>query len=88
MSVNGCGAILTSGWRATWAFGVAMIFDLRRRHFLVLDLFFATTLAGCASWITYGDGDLRGHVVVVWNRQDKFIYVPDNNDLFSFRPSL
>jgi hypothetical protein len=54
---------------------------------LALGLLFATTSAGCATWITYGDGDLKGHVVVVWNRQDKFIYVPDNNDLFSFQSS-
>ena len=65
-----------------------MIFGLRRRRLLVLGLLFTMTLAGCASWITYGDGDLKGHVVVVWNRQDKFIYVPDNNDLFSFQPSF
>jgi hypothetical protein len=69
-------------------FGVAMNFRLRRRCLLVLGLLFATTLAGCVSWITYGDGDLSGHVVVVWNRQDKFIYVPDNTDLFSFKPSF
>lgn len=65
-----------------------MISILRGRRLLALGLLVATTLAGCASWITYGDGDLKGHVVVVWNRQDKFIYVPDNNDLFSFRPSF
>jgi Protein of unknown function (DUF1353) len=65
-----------------------MNIGLRRQRLLALGLLFATTLAGCASWITYGDGDLKGHVVVVWNRQDKFIYVPDNNDLFSFQPSF
>jgi len=65
-----------------------MILGLRGRRLLVLGLLFATTLGGCASWLTYGDGELRGHVVVVWRRQDKFIYVPDNNDLFSFKPSF
>lgn len=45
-----------------------MIFGLRGRRLLVLGLLFTMTLAGCASWITYGDGDLKGHVVVVWNR--------------------
>ena len=65
-----------------------MILGLRGRRLLVLGLLFATTLGGCSSWLTYGDGELRGHVVVVWRRQDKFIYVPDNNDLFSFKPSF
>jgi hypothetical protein len=64
-----------------------MYSGLRCQRLLALGLLFATTLAGCATWITYGDGDLKGHVVVVWNRQDKFIYVPDNNDLFSFQSS-
>jgi hypothetical protein len=28
------------------------------RRLMALGVLFATTLAGCASWITYGDGDL------------------------------
>lgn len=68
--------------------GVAVNFRLRGRRLLVLGLLFATTLAGCASWITYGDGYLKGHVVVEWRREDKFVYRPDPNDLFSFKPSF
>jgi hypothetical protein len=67
-----------------------MISGLRGRRLLALGLLLAKTLvgAGCATWTTYGDGYLWGHVVVVWHRQDKFIYVPDKNDLFSFQPSF
>jgi hypothetical protein len=68
--------------------GVVMNFRLRGRRLLVLGPLFATTLAGCASWITYGDGVLKGHVVVEWRREDNFVYRPDPNNLFSFKPSF
>ena len=68
--------------------GVAMNFRLRGRRLLVLGLLFATTLAGCASWITYGDGVLKGHVIIEWTSEDEFIYRPDRSKLFSFQPSF
>jgi hypothetical protein len=68
--------------------GIAMNFRLRCRRLLVLGLLFATTLAGCASWITYGDGVLKGHVIIAWTSEDEFIYRPDRSKLFSFHPSF
>ncbi len=65
-----------------------MSFALLNRRALALCIILAVTLAGCVSWITFGEGQLRGHVVVIWNRQDRFIYVPDKNDLLRFKPSF
>ena len=67
-----------------------MNFKLRGQHLLVLGSLFATTLAGCASWITYGNGDLRGRVIIEWTSEDAFIYRPDPNPLkrLSFQPSF
>src|SRR5688500_20163195 len=59
----------------------------RNRRLSVLCLILATALAGCASWITYGDGVLKGRVVVQWASQDKFIYLKGSNPL-SFTPSF
>ena len=60
---------------------------LRNWRFSALGLFLATTVAGCASWITYGDGVLKGRVVVEWTSQDQFIYLKGSNPL-SFTPSF
>jgi hypothetical protein len=60
---------------------------LRRRCFLALAGVFASTLVGCASWTTYGDGILKGRTVVQWDREDKFIYLRTKNPL-SFKPSF
>lgn len=81
-------------WRVGMAgdvlFGIAMNFRTRGQRLLVLGLLFATTLAGCVSWITYGDGDLRGHVVIEWSGEDEFIYRPDpdRSKRLSFQPSF
>jgi hypothetical protein len=63
---------------------------MRGRHLLVFGLLLATSLAGCVSWITYGDGDLRGRVLVEWTSEDKFIYRPDvdRSRRLSFKPSF
>jgi len=53
----------------------------------VLAAVFLTALAGCATWVTYGDGSLKGHVVVQWDREDKFIYLKTSQPL-SFQPSF
>ena len=58
------------------------------KHLSMLGLFTAVFAAGCASFTTYGDGVLKGHVLIRWDRQDKFIFIPDAKDLFSFRPSF
>jgi hypothetical protein len=62
-------------------------FDPRRWGLLAPALLFATTIAGCASWTTYGNGILKGRVVVQWAREDKFIYLKTSNPL-SFKPSF
>lgn len=49
--------------------------------------FVITGLAGCASWITYGDGRLNGTVIVEWDREDRFIYWPQA-DPIRFKPSF
>jgi hypothetical protein len=64
-----------------------MNFSLRRRGLLAPAIVFATTLVGCASWTTYGDGILKGRTVVQWDREDKFIYLKTSNPL-SFKPSF
>jgi Protein of unknown function (DUF1353) len=58
-----------------------------RGGFRVLAAVVATVVAGCASWVTYGDGNLKGRVVVQWVREDKFIYLKQSNPL-SFQPSF
>jgi hypothetical protein len=63
-----------------------MNFGLRSRR-SVLGLLLATTVAGCASLITYGDGVLKGRVVIQWSRQDQFIYLKGSTPL-SFKPSF
>ena len=60
---------------------------LRTRRLSALGLIVAATVAGCASFISYGDGILKGRVVVQWDRQDKFIYIKGSNPL-SFKPSF
>jgi hypothetical protein len=64
-----------------------MNLNLRSRRPSVLGLIVATTVAGCASFITYGDGVLKGRVVVQWASQDEFIYLKGSNPL-SFKPSF
>lgn len=59
----------------------------RRWGLLAPVLLLVTTIIGCASWITYGDGILKGRVVVQWAREDKFIYLKTSNPL-SFKPSF
>jgi len=54
----------------------------------MLGLLTAVLAAGCASFTTYGKGDLRGHVLIRWDSQDKFIFIPDAKNPFSFRPSF
>lgn len=54
----------------------------------MLGLLAAVLTAGCASFTTYGDGVLKGHVLIQWYRQDKFVFVPDKQNPFSFRPSF
>lgn len=49
------------------------------------------TLAGCASLIpigNIGEGKLKGHVLVEWYRQDKFVYRKQDSNVFSFHPSF
>jgi hypothetical protein len=58
-----------------------------RRLIQTIIAFSLITLAGCASWITYGDGTLKGRVVVQWVGEDKFVYLPQSNPL-SFQPSF
>jgi hypothetical protein len=67
-----------------------MHFNLRRRRLLAAGVLVATTLAGCIPWITYGEGVLKGHVIIEWTTEDYFVYRPDPDPLkrFSFRPSF
>lgn len=65
-----------------------MPIPIRGKHLSMLGLLAAAFAAGCASFTTYGDGILKGHVLIQWNRQDKFIFVPDKQNPFSFRPSF
>jgi hypothetical protein len=67
-----------------------MNLDLRRRRLSATSLLFATALAGCASWITYGEGTLKGRVTIEWVSEDYFVYRPDPNPLnrLSFQPSF
>lgn len=67
-----------------------MNFSLRGRRLLASGFLFATTLAGCASWITYGEGVLKGHVLIEWTSEDEFIFRPDpdGSKRFSFQPSF
>jgi hypothetical protein len=53
----------------------------------MLGLFTAVLAAGCASFTTYVDGFLKGHVLIRWYSRDKFIFIPDKQNPFSFRPS-
>jgi hypothetical protein len=51
----------------------------------------ATSLASCATWISYEDigiGDLRGRCLVEWYKEDYFVYRKDRNNPLSFRPSF
>jgi Protein of unknown function (DUF1353) len=75
-----------SGWWQFWLLGVAM--NLRRFSWNSLAAIVTiTTLAGCASWINYGEGKLAGHVVVQWVAEDKFIYLKQTNPV-RFKPSF
>jgi hypothetical protein len=65
-----------------------MSFPIRGRHLSMLGLLTAVFAAGCASFTTYGKGILRGHVLIRWDSQDKFIFIPDAKNPFSFRPSF
>jgi hypothetical protein len=67
-----------------------MNFNLRGRRLLASGLFVATTLAGCASWITYGEGVLKGRVTIEWVSEDYFVYRPDQDPSkrLSFQPSF
>lgn len=67
-----------------------MNFRIPGRRLLALGALFATTLAGCASWITYGNGALSGRVLVEWVAEDAFIYRPDPDPKkrLSFTPSF
>ena len=53
----------------------------------MLGLLTAIFAAGCASFTTSGDGILKGRVLVLWDRQDEFIYINGSNPV-SFRPSF
>jgi hypothetical protein len=64
-----------------------MSFSIRGRHLSMLGLLTAILAAGCASFTTYGDGILKGRVLVLWDRQDEFIYIKGSNPV-SFRPSF
>ena len=64
-----------------------MSFSIRGRHLSMLGLLTAIFAAGCASFTTYGDGILKGRVLVLWDRQDEFIYIKGSNPV-SFRPSF
>jgi hypothetical protein len=64
-----------------------MTVRIRGKHLSMLGLFTAVLAAGCASFTTYGDGILKGRVLVQWDRQDEFIYVKASNPL-SFKPSF
>jgi hypothetical protein len=64
-----------------------MSFPIRGRHLSMLGLLTAVFAAGCASFTTYGDGILKGRVLVQWDRQDEFIYIKGSNPV-SFRPSF
>ncbi|WP_271588451.1 DUF1353 domain-containing protein [Bradyrhizobium sp. CCBAU 53415] len=64
-----------------------MKWEARYWRVLAPVLFVAVTLAGCVGWIRYGDGILKGRVVVQWTREDKFIYLKTGNPL-SFQPSF
>jgi hypothetical protein len=64
-----------------------MSWKLRSRRFLVPVLLVAATLSGCVGWINYGDGVLKGRVLVQWASEDKFIYLKSSNPL-SFKPSF
>jgi len=62
-------------------------FPLRGKHLSMLGLLTAILAAGCASFTSYGDGILKGRVLVQWDRQDEFIYIKGTNPV-SFRPSF
>lgn len=64
-----------------------MPIPIRGKHLSMLGLLAAVFAAGCASFTTYGDGILKGRVLVQWDRQDEFIYVKGSNPL-SFKPSF
>jgi hypothetical protein len=64
-----------------------MPISIRGKHLSMLGLLTAVLAAGCASFTTYGDGILKGRVLVQWDRQDEFIYVKASNPL-SFKPSF
>jgi hypothetical protein len=67
--------------------GDPMSFQIRGRHLSMLGLLTAILAAGCASFTSYGDGILKGRVLVQWDRQDEFIYIKGTNPV-SFRPSF
>ena len=54
-----------------------MNFRIHGRHLSMLGLLTAVFAAGCASFTTYGDGFLEGHVLIRWYSQDQFIFIPD-----------
>ena len=64
----------------------------RRQSLRGLAALAAAPLAGCATWINYGDisgdNELKGRVRVDWVREDKFIYRKTIGDALSFRPSF
>lgn len=63
------------------------MFGLHRLLRSILPVLSAATLVGCIPWISYGDGVLKGHVVVQWTKEDRFIYLKQSNPL-SFKPSF
>jgi hypothetical protein len=65
-----------------------MSFPIRGGRLSMLGLLTAVFAAGCASFTTYGNGILKGHVLVRWYSQDRFIFIPDTKNPFSFRPSF
>lgn len=64
-----------------------MTVQISGKHLSMLGLITAILTAGCVSFTTYGDGILKGRVLVQWDQQDEFIYVKASNPL-SFRPSF
>ncbi len=64
----------------------------RRRGWLhALAFLGATTLAGCVLGIPLEDlpsGILKGHVVVQWDGEDRFIYLKQQSNPLSFQPSF
>jgi hypothetical protein len=75
VGVKGTCASITSGWRATCQGDPMLPFPLRGKHLSTLGLLTAILAAGCASFTSYGDGILKGRVLVQWDRQDEFIYI-------------